>query len=139
MMSEELKLCPICAGKAVRSETQTDKVACAYEPCPMAAYWWSVDEWQTRPVEDLLRAELETEKAARSALQDTVLEQQKEIKRQRDRIARLHQSISNLCGLEEGTHYRCSGCDEIYEKPPASIVPISEDHTARFCPECSEG
>jgi HAMP domain-containing protein len=69
---------------------------------------------------------------------DEIERLQGEVKRQRDRIARLHQTIKNLCGLEEGTHYRCSGCDEIYEKPPASIVPISEDHTAKFCPECSE-
>jgi len=51
---------------------------------------------------------------------------------------RLIESIKALRGLEDGTHYRCSGCDEIYEKPPASTVGITEGHTAKMCSECTK-
>lgn len=61
----------------------------------------------------------------------------KEIDRLNKNIAYLNDAVKRLRGLEEGTHYRCTGCDDIYEKPPASTVGITENHTAKFCRECT--
>jgi hypothetical protein len=61
-----------------------------------------------------------------------------EIERLQKKADYLTDSVKRLRGLEDGTHYRCTGCDEIYELPPASTVGITEDHTARFCRECTE-
>lgn len=86
-------------------------------------------KWELEALKILARNETVPGVALRDALG--------EIERLNKKVNHLTGSIKALRGLEEGTHYRCTGCDEIYEKPPASTVGITEDHTAKFCRECT--
>lgn len=56
-MSDELKACPFCGKEATTLEDDgITFVQCGYDECPSLA-WLTVEEWNTRPIEDALRAE----------------------------------------------------------------------------------
>lgn len=56
-MSEKLKPCPFC-GKMPEVEPNGD-CYCDYYICPMAPDSYMPKDWNTRPIEDELRAEIE--------------------------------------------------------------------------------
>ena len=59
-MSEELKACPFCGCEEVsRSEIMPNMVLCSNIDCYFYAVYTPVMIWQSRPIEDELRAELE--------------------------------------------------------------------------------
>jgi len=63
-MSEELKGCPLCGEKANKPRASAllqgvDNTFCTNRMCPMSSINITLDEWQTRPIEDGLRAEIE--------------------------------------------------------------------------------
>jgi len=80
-MSDELKPCPFCMGKAREFIEATippgDKYAhCAglHNPdvmCPNDAIM-TVEQWNTRPVEDALRAELAAARAEAERMRDAI-------------------------------------------------------------------
>ena len=61
-MSEELRPCPFCGEEPVQSG---NFVACGNENCPTCDNYWTdpqiltIEQWNTRPIEDELRAEIE--------------------------------------------------------------------------------
>lgn len=59
---DELKLCPFCGSVPEIIEAPLAKVKfaeCKNPNCPLQYYRWLLDEeWQTRPVEDALKAEI---------------------------------------------------------------------------------
>ena len=66
-MSEELRPCPFCGEMPV---TENNLVACANKSCPTYDNYWTdpqiltIEQWNTRPIEDALNAriaELEAE------------------------------------------------------------------------------
>ena len=93
---EERKTCPFC-GKL---PTGNDLIMCHNDKCPLGYYGWkhamSLDAWQTRPIEDALRAELER-------LREEIARLKAELERAQARIAELEeqntqrrQHVSNL-------------------------------------------
>ena len=56
-MTKELKPCPFC-GQPARIHFNGTAVTCSNDDCPSIVDWLSQREWNTRPVEDALRAEL---------------------------------------------------------------------------------
>jgi hypothetical protein len=59
-MSEELKACPFCGGKAITLPRKGNWAGCASEHW----IWMHTDAWQSRPIEDALRKQLEMAKEA---------------------------------------------------------------------------
>src|SRR5574340_379758 len=58
-MSDELKPCPFCGEKATKPETMIDGCVCCSNPdCVAWTFPSTIKQWQTRPIEDALRAEL---------------------------------------------------------------------------------
>lgn len=62
-MSEELKLCPFCGREAIPNSIETERVNCFDPGCYNAEGWrkygFSVQTWQSRPLEDALRKQLD--------------------------------------------------------------------------------
>ncbi len=69
-MSEELRPCPFCGGKAITAtfldyddleymplDTIEPEVTCENERC-INGWWLSPNDWNTRPIEDALRARI---------------------------------------------------------------------------------
>jgi len=56
-MSEELKACPFCGSKADIYHDRQDVAVCSNGDCNNCGI--PVDEWNTRPIEDALRKQLE--------------------------------------------------------------------------------
>lgn len=54
-MNDELKPCPFCGQPAVLDED--GQVTCNNEDCIMWPRFYSLQQWQTRPVEDAFRSE----------------------------------------------------------------------------------
>jgi hypothetical protein len=110
-MSEELKPCSFCGEPGTQSLDDGGQFPQNLYGC-CYCQMWATDPvtWNTRPIEEARRA----------------------------RITELETLTTGLYGLEEATHFRCCGCDEIFQKPAASFVFITENQTARFCRECSK-
>lgn len=54
--SESLRPCPFC-GDEIEMVSKTT-VCCANVDCPAWMTSWTIEQWQSRPLEDALRAEL---------------------------------------------------------------------------------
>lgn len=54
----ELKKCPFCGQKARERYTQVDLFSCSNINCELCHVVFSADEWNTRPLEDLLTARI---------------------------------------------------------------------------------
>jgi hypothetical protein len=52
-------------------------------------------------------------------------------------VDRLKAELAVLRSLDAGTHYRCGGCDHVYELPCASIIPMGPSHVIRLCADCT--
>ncbi len=85
-MSEELRACPLCQGHLERQVSADSLGPDDYwwlhefngTPCPLMGFELprtEADEWNTRPIEDELRAEIETLRAENTRLGKLALSQ----------------------------------------------------------------
>ena len=59
-MSKVLKVCPFCGSEAVRVPGgEYDRCYCSNAKCPEFPGYMSLTDWNTRPIEDALRKQLE--------------------------------------------------------------------------------
>ncbi len=65
-MIKELKPCPYCGSKAII--TAEGYCSCSNNNCPSDCVILSIDDWQSRPVEDALRKQLEESEADKHIL-----------------------------------------------------------------------
>lgn len=66
-MSEELKLCPFCKSP-IKKSLSTGLVSCNSPFCPINKCQMDERQWQSRPIEDALRAKLDEAKEAHDNL-----------------------------------------------------------------------
>ena len=52
----ELKSCPFCGSKPVPTYANKNRFCCPTNHCPNAYYPFTVEQWNTRPIEDTIRA-----------------------------------------------------------------------------------
>jgi hypothetical protein len=67
-----LKLCPFCksAPRIADPSCMTLYVQCSFDECPASWAVFHIDKWNSRPVEDALRAELADATARAEAAED---------------------------------------------------------------------
>lgn len=60
-MSEELRPCPFCGGEAESTPGRHEQcyARCSMFGCEANNPWVAIEDWNSRPIEDALRAELE--------------------------------------------------------------------------------
>lgn len=64
-MSNELKLCPFCGSEAYDYDSADINLTfCSNDKCKANIELMTFDDWNTRPLEDALRAKLEVAKEA---------------------------------------------------------------------------
>lgn len=67
-MSDELRSCPFCGMSPVTPYKDDSLFSCPNCTCPVGAKYVTLEKWNTRPVEDTLRAELNDIKTELSIL-----------------------------------------------------------------------
>lgn len=108
-MSEELKPCPFCGGRGVESIVVGIKaIMCENANCSMGAM--EVDEWNTRPIEDVL-------KAANVTASQIIADLQEENDALKSSVSNLLATIHQDGGAfetENGTDAACVRAQRIY-------------------------
>jgi ribosomal protein S27AE len=69
-MSDELKLCPLCGNIAEIMANHEKPVSCSNRDCSLWAALSTVEEWNTRPIEDELREKIDLLKALLETYQE---------------------------------------------------------------------
>lgn len=69
---DELKPCPFCGGKADYVGTEIECLECGVMMPKTFAFEMQVDNWNTRPIEDALRAQLAEAQAEVERLKNIV-------------------------------------------------------------------
>jgi hypothetical protein len=55
----DLKACPFCDKEPLKMSIGDERIAkCSNLNCQMNTIWFTIDEWNSRPIEDRLRREL---------------------------------------------------------------------------------
>jgi hypothetical protein len=106
MSEEQLEECPFCGSPAERAGGHKKLYACSNQSCCNTLSMFTVEEWQRRPIEDRLRAEISTLQATIDDLRTTTADAQKYLEEVKEK---LHQAV----GLIREHAPKCRRCGDL--------------------------
>lgn len=137
-MSDELKPCPVCGEKPqVNSELSTRPLASCVNPvCWLSGLAFHPEDWQERPLEDALSAELAAMTAERDSESRWAAEYLGDLIDTRAELAASQAEVERLRGIVRKVEWSVVVFGEIgrgYRQCPVCMNALSEGHDEE-CP-----